>query len=81
MDSQQKRPIRVVFLSDALSQKLCNYSAITAEWPFSLVPGHEQADKLAKQCAQTEQPGANVSYQENDIISKTLIMPSQEKDA
>ena len=44
------------------------------------VPGNEQADTLAKQCVQTEQPVANVSYHEKAIITKALMMLSQEKD-
>ena len=40
---------------------------------LQLIPGNEQADTLEKQCAQTEQPGSNVSYQENAIITKALI--------
>ena len=36
---------------------------------------------LAKENAQTEQPGANVSYQETAILTKALMMPSQENDA
>ena len=45
------------------------------------VPRNKQTDTVAKQGAQTEQPGANVSYQENAIITKALMMPSQAKDA
>ena len=30
--------------------------------------------------AQTEQPGANVSYQEKVTITKALMIPSQEND-
>jgi len=30
---------------------------------------------------QAEQPGANVSYQEEAAITKACMMPSQEKDA
>ena len=30
--------------------------------------------------AHTEQPGVNVSYQENAAITKARMMPSQEKD-
>ena len=44
------------------------------------VPGNEQTDTLAKQCAHTEQPVANVNYQEKAIITKVLMMSSQEKD-
>jgi len=45
------------------------------------VSGIEQADTPAKQGVQTEQPGANVRYQEKASITKALMMPSQEKDA
>ena len=45
------------------------------------VPGNEQAYTLAKQGAQTKQPGVNVSYQENAIITKASMMSSQEKYA
>jgi len=45
------------------------------------VHGNEQADTLAKQGANTEQSGANVSHQGNAIITKALMMQSQEKDA
>jgi len=44
-------------------------------------PGNEQADTLAKQGGQTEQPGSNVSYQENTTITKVLMILSQEKCA
>ena len=36
---------------------------------------------LANQGAKTEQPGAIVTYQEKAIITKALMMPSQENDA
>jgi len=45
------------------------------------VRGNEQTYTLAKQGAETEQPVANVSYQEKAIITKVLMMPSQEKEA
>ena len=45
------------------------------------VPGNEHTDPLAKQGSQTEQPGANVSYQEKVTITKAFMMPSQEKGA
>ena len=45
------------------------------------VPGNEHTDPLAKQGSQTEQPGANVSYQEKATITKALMMPGHGKDA
>ena len=44
------------------------------------VPGNYQAYTLAMEGAHTEQPGVNVSYQENATITKARMMPSQEKD-
>ena len=75
MASQQKSTM-AVFLNDALSvlqaltnnklphlakalQLLSNNCRVALQWD---VPGSEQADTLTKQGAQTEQPGANVSY-------------------
>ena len=64
-------------------QLLSNNYRVALQWiPAQCgVSGNEQADTLAKQGAQTEQPVANVSYQEQPINTKALMMPSQEKDA
>ena len=63
-------------------QLLSNNCRVALQWiPTQCrVPGNEQANTLAKQCVQTEQPVANVSYQEKAIITKALMMLSQEKD-
>ena len=45
------------------------------------VPENKYVAKLAKEDAQTAQPGANVSYQEQATITKAFMTPSQEKDA
>ena len=60
-------------------QLLSNNYRVALQWiPAQYdVSGNEQADKLAKQGAQTEQPGANVSYQKK----ATNIKTSQEKNA
>ena len=46
---------------------------------YFLIPSHskEKADKLAMECAHTEQPDANVSYQEKATIIKALRRPNQ----
>jgi len=82
VDSQQKSTIR----ADALSEKLCNYSSTTTEWPFSGYPPSAEFLEMNKQTrsqskVHTEQPGANVSFQEKAIITKALMMSGQEKDA
>ena len=73
VDSQQKSTMAV----------LSNNCNVTLKWiPVKFGnPGNKQAYTMAKQGAQTEQPVANVSYQEKTIITKALIMPSQEKHA
>ena len=60
-------------------QLLSNNYRVALQWiPAQYdVSGNEQADKLAKQGAQTEQRGANVSYQKK----ATNIKTSQEKNA
>ena len=64
-------------------QLLSNNYRVALQWiPAQCgASGNEQADTLAKQGVQTEQPVANVSYQEKAISTKALMMPSQEKDA
>ena len=64
-------------------QLLSNNCRVVVQWipAHCGVPGNEQADTPAKQCAQTEQPGDNVSYQEKAIITKALMISSQEKCA
>ena len=97
VDSQQKNTMAVFltdavlqaltdnalpYLAKAL-QLLSNNYRVPLQW----LPAHgglsenEKSDTLAKQGAQTEQPGANVSYQEKATITKALMMPSQEKGA
>ena len=70
-------------IAKALQLLLSNNCRVALQWiPTQCrVPGNEQADTLAKQGAQTKQPGANVSYQENAIITKASMMSSQEKYA
>ena len=69
-------------LAKVLQLLLSNNCRVALQWiPPSGVPGNEQADTLAKQGAQTKQPGVNVSYQENAIITKASMMSSQEKYA
>ena len=64
-------------------QLLSNNCRVVLQWipAHCGVPGNEQADTLAKQGAHTKQPGVNLSYQENAIITKASMMSSQEKYA
>ena len=64
-------------------QLLSNTCRMALQWIHAKcgVRGNEQTYTLAKQGAETEQPVANVSYQEKAIITKVLMMPSQEKEA
>ena len=64
-------------------QLLSNNCRVALKWipAHCKVPGNEQADATRKASAQTEQPGANVSYQEKVTITKALMIPSQEKGA
>ena len=73
---------KLPYLAKAL-QLLSNNFWVALQWiPAQCgASGNEQADTLAKQGVQTEQPVANVSYQEKAISTKALMMPSQEKDA
>ena len=68
--------------------KLCNLvlsnnCRLSLQWILAQcwIPGNEQTYTLANQGAKTEQPGAIVTYQEKAIITKALMMPSQENDA
>ena len=45
VDSQQKSTIR----ADGLSEKLCNYSSTTTEWPFSGYPPSAEFLEMNKQ--------------------------------
>ena len=95
VDSQQKSTMAVFLTDavlQALTDNALSYLAKALQLlssncrvPLQWLPAHgglsgnEQSDTLAKQCTQTEQPGANVSYQEKATITKALMMPSQEK--
>ena len=97
VDSQQKSTMAVFLTDavlQALTDNALSYLAKALQLlssncrvPLQWLPAHgglsenEQSDTLAKQGTQTEQPGANVSYQENAIITKARMMPSQAKDA
>ena len=62
---------------------LSNNCRLSLQWILAQcwIPGNEQTYMLANQGAKTEQPGAIVTYQEKAIITKALMMPSQENDA
>ena len=70
-------------IAKVLQLLLSNNCRVALQWipAHCRVPGNEQAYTLAKQGAQTKQPGVNVSYQENAIITKASMMSSQEKYA
>jgi len=73
---------KLPYLAKAL-QLLSNNFWVALQWiPTQCrVTRDEQADTLAKQGAQTKQPSAYMSYTENPIITKALMMRSQEKDS
>jgi len=94
--TQNQKNIMTVFLTEvlqALSNNNLSHQAKALQlfsnncrWTLHWIPAHfgalenQQADKLAKKGAQTEQPGANVSYQENAYTIKHIIQNCKRHD-
>ncbi|XP_052280746.1 uncharacterized protein LOC127878267 [Dreissena polymorpha] len=66
-----------------LMTRLSNNLNIALQWipAHCGVSGNEEADQLAKQGANTEQPNTQVTYREKVSIIKAITRPQQEQDA
>jgi ribonuclease HI len=73
---------KVPQLANAL-QRISTNLNVTLQWipAHCGVAGNEDADQLAKQGAQLDQPPVQVSYKEKVTIIKSLTRPRQEADA
>ena len=68
-------------LLDAI-REICTDRRVAVQWipAHCGISGNEQADRLAKTGAQSEQPNTVPSYQEKKTMIKSLLKPRVEKD-